>query len=202
MTLCPGRYRPFIYAGNGTCGDRAKNEDGTVTVRCLGPAHSLKPGQTVNTMMYLESPYPSEGQVIVLNLTSQLVDADERPVPLSDVGAPLAHAPNGFLPTMPFCVGLSHVRADESILCPCRCMCTTMYPPAPFCWAMEPSCVAASAGSPSRSHTPWSLTLPSYRTTQSGEPPRSLSRCSLMCRSAVPDRSPCILEECALCSPQ
>ncbi|CAL5223582.1 g6118 [Coccomyxa viridis] len=82
------KYSPFPdlpFAGNGTCGEKVENKDGSVTVRCLGPAHPLKPGQTVNTMMYLESPYPAEGQVVVLNLTSQLVDAEERPVPLSDV---------------------------------------------------------------------------------------------------------------------
>ena len=80
-----------MHSGNGTCGEKVENEDGSVTVRCLGPAHSLKPGQTVNTMMYLESPYPAEGQVVVLNLTSQLVDAEERPVPLSDVSTFLSH---------------------------------------------------------------------------------------------------------------
>ncbi len=84
-------HRCCMHSGNGTCGEKVENEDGTVTVRCLGPAHPLKPGQTVNTMMYLESPYPAEGEVVVLNLTSQLVDAEERPVPLSDVSAVLAH---------------------------------------------------------------------------------------------------------------
>ena len=72
-------------AGNGTCGEKVQNKDGTVTVECLGPAHPLKPGETVNTMMYLENPYPTEGNVVVLNLTSELVDAEMRPVPLSDV---------------------------------------------------------------------------------------------------------------------
>lgn len=43
--------------------------------------------QTVNTMMYLDNPYPKEGKVIVLNLTSQLVDSTGRPIPLSDVCA-------------------------------------------------------------------------------------------------------------------
>ena len=75
-----------MHPGNGTCGERKDLGDGTFTVRCLGPAHPLKPGQTVNTMMYLENPYPTEGNVIVYNLTSQLVDAEQRPVPLSDVG--------------------------------------------------------------------------------------------------------------------
>lgn len=38
-------------------------------------------------MMYLDNPYPKEGKVIVLNLTSQLVDSTGRPIPLSDVSA-------------------------------------------------------------------------------------------------------------------
>ncbi len=75
---------PYV-AGNGTCGEKVQHKDGTVTVTCLGPAHPLKPGETVNTMMYLENPYPTEGNVVVLNLTSELVDAEMRPVPLSDV---------------------------------------------------------------------------------------------------------------------
>ena len=36
-------------------------------------------------MMYLENPYKIPGNVEVLNLTSQLVDGENRPVPLSDV---------------------------------------------------------------------------------------------------------------------
>ena len=36
-------------------------------------------------MMYLADPYPKEGKVKVLNLTSQLVDSVGTPVPLSDV---------------------------------------------------------------------------------------------------------------------
>lgn len=75
------------FAGNGTCGETLKNEDGTITVKCLGPAHSLKPGETVNVMMYLENPYKIPGNVKVLNLTSQLVDGENRPVPLSDVSS-------------------------------------------------------------------------------------------------------------------
>ena len=99
--------------GNGTCGERVNNKDGTVTVRCLGPAHSLKPGQTVNTMMYLESPYPSEGQVVVLNLTSQLVDAEEQPVPLSDVGALLAQRSKLLLLALPPCLCVLHMPVDS-----------------------------------------------------------------------------------------
>ena len=46
------------------------------------------PMQTVNTMMYLESPYPDTGKVEVINMTAQLVTADGSPVPLSDVRNP------------------------------------------------------------------------------------------------------------------
>lgn len=49
--------------------------------------------QTVNTMMYLESPYPTEGKVEVVNMTAQLVDADGTPVPLSDVSQPASQQP-------------------------------------------------------------------------------------------------------------
>ena len=56
-------------------------------MKCLGPAHSLKPGETINVMMYLENPYKIPGNVEVLNLTSQLVDGENRPVPLSDVSS-------------------------------------------------------------------------------------------------------------------
>jgi hypothetical protein len=42
-------------------------------------------------MLLLDSPYPATGSVVVVNQTSQLVDATLRPVPLSEVyGAPLA----------------------------------------------------------------------------------------------------------------
>jgi hypothetical protein len=42
-------------------------------------------------MLLLDSPYPATGSVVVVNQTSQLVDATLRPVPLSEVyGALLA----------------------------------------------------------------------------------------------------------------
>ena len=43
-------------------------------------------------MMYLESPYPTEGKVEVVNMTAQLVDSDGTPVPLSDVGPLLSRS--------------------------------------------------------------------------------------------------------------
>ena len=54
---------------------------------CLS-VHGALLMQTVNTMMYLESPYPDAGKVEVINMTAQLVDAGGRPVPLSDVRTP------------------------------------------------------------------------------------------------------------------
>ena len=36
-------------------------------------------------MLLLASPYPTSGSVVVVNQTSQLVDATLRPVPLSEV---------------------------------------------------------------------------------------------------------------------
>ena len=36
-------------------------------------------------MLLLASPYPASGSVVVVNQTSQLVDASLRPVPLSEV---------------------------------------------------------------------------------------------------------------------
>lgn len=36
-------------------------------------------------MLLLASPYPTTGSVVVVNQTSQLVDATLRPVPLSEV---------------------------------------------------------------------------------------------------------------------
>lgn len=48
LVLLQSRYNPFPdlpFAGNGTCDLPTENEDGTTTVRCLGPAHPLKPGQ-------------------------------------------------------------------------------------------------------------------------------------------------------------
>ena len=104
--------------------------DGTTTVRCLGPAHSLAPGQAcllgrflqpymhliqhltlgstcapwcpcwlvsdalrvvlqaVDVVMYLENPYPKEGKVEVLNMTTQIVDGNGTPVALSDASPP------------------------------------------------------------------------------------------------------------------
>ncbi|EIE18154.1 hypothetical protein COCSUDRAFT_68383 [Coccomyxa subellipsoidea C-169] len=82
------KYNPFPdlpFAGNGTCGEPTQNDDGTTTVKCLGPAHPLKPGQTESVMMFLGNPYPAAGKVSVLNLTAELVDGERRPVPLSDV---------------------------------------------------------------------------------------------------------------------
>lgn len=52
------KYNPFPdlpFAGNGTCDEPTKNEDGTTTVKCLGPAHPLKPGQ-VKQLLWCPTP--------------------------------------------------------------------------------------------------------------------------------------------------
>ena len=41
--------------------------------------------QVTDAMLLLASPYPASGTVVVVNQTSQLVDATLRPVPLSEV---------------------------------------------------------------------------------------------------------------------
>ena len=41
--------------------------------------------QVTDAMLLLASPYPASGSVVVVNQTSQLVDASLRPVPLSEV---------------------------------------------------------------------------------------------------------------------
>ena len=41
--------------------------------------------QVTDAMLLLASPYPTSGSVVVINQTSQLVDATLRPVPLSEV---------------------------------------------------------------------------------------------------------------------
>ena len=41
--------------------------------------------QVTDAMLLLDSPYPATGSVVVVNQTSQLVDATLRPVPLSEV---------------------------------------------------------------------------------------------------------------------
>ena len=41
--------------------------------------------QTINTMMLLETPYPKDRVVALVNSTSQMVDDNLRPVPLSEV---------------------------------------------------------------------------------------------------------------------
>ncbi len=58
---------------------------------CLSPKYSRAAPQVTDAMLLLDSPYPATGSVVVVNQTSQLVDATLRPVPLSEVyGAPLA----------------------------------------------------------------------------------------------------------------
>lgn len=41
--------------------------------------------QTIDTMMLLETPYPKDRMVVLINSTSQMVDDNLHPVPLSDV---------------------------------------------------------------------------------------------------------------------
>ena len=41
--------------------------------------------QTIDVLMLLETPYPKDETVVVINQTSQLVDDTMRPVPLSEV---------------------------------------------------------------------------------------------------------------------
>ncbi|KAK9804600.1 hypothetical protein WJX73_006245 [Symbiochloris irregularis] len=78
------RHLPF--AGIGTCGSPKHNkETGHTTVQCLGPKHWLSPGQTIDTMMLLETPYPRDRMVVLVNSTSQMVDDNLRPVPLSEL---------------------------------------------------------------------------------------------------------------------
>ncbi|KAK9842004.1 hypothetical protein WJX81_003725 [Elliptochloris bilobata] len=45
----------------------------------------MAPGEVTDAMLLLDSPYPASGSVVVINQTSQLVDATLRPVPLSEV---------------------------------------------------------------------------------------------------------------------
>ncbi|KAK9796972.1 hypothetical protein WJX73_002710 [Symbiochloris irregularis] len=82
----PPDPRRLPWAGNGTCEGPVYNSDtGLTEVHCLGPRHPLSPGQTIDVMMLLESPYPKNASVIVHRQTAQLVDDNLRPVPLTEV---------------------------------------------------------------------------------------------------------------------
>lgn len=75
------------FAGIGRCHPPVKQQDNTYTVTCNGPHHSMLPGEASapDQTVLLGNPYPRDASVVVESMTSQMVDAANNPVPLSEV---------------------------------------------------------------------------------------------------------------------
>ena len=74
--------------GGGLCSAAVPVEnsvDGAVVVTCRSEAIRLSPGDNVYPTIPLPSPYPEDTTVVILSVAAEVVDADGRPVPLSEV---------------------------------------------------------------------------------------------------------------------
>jgi hypothetical protein len=70
----------------GTCAPPTTDPaTGLVTVSCLTPAVALAPGDNVYPNVALPNAYPVDGEVAVVALSADVVDATGRAVPLNEV---------------------------------------------------------------------------------------------------------------------
>lgn len=77
------------FAGIGDCQPPQiqNNDDALLAVTCNGPLHTMMPGEASapDQTVLLGNPYPSNATVVVESMTSQMVDAANNPVLLSEV---------------------------------------------------------------------------------------------------------------------